>query len=148
MNNHTPKRPHFETFCHHFAPYFPNFAPYWGGGGPGPPWSPSSLRLCIWIKSSTRNIKLTENLRTLFTQKNTFLRNDAVVTRPGLSETELWQDDRGTGTKSSWATVSLSPLMFANVTSGGFVGTFVKSSFEGEDLENVNHSHSIFNLNN
>ena len=38
MNYHTPKRPHFETFCPHFAPYFPNFAPYWGG--PGPPLVP------------------------------------------------------------------------------------------------------------
>ena len=27
MNYHTPKRPHFKTFCPHFAPYFPNFAP-------------------------------------------------------------------------------------------------------------------------
>ena len=43
MNYHTPKRPHFETFCPHFASYFPNFVLI---GGPRAP--PGPLLCCAY----------------------------------------------------------------------------------------------------
>ena len=52
MNYYTQRRPHFETVC-------PHFAPYWGG--PGPPWPLSSL--CLWGRGALAPPKIFTKLK-------------------------------------------------------------------------------------